>query len=140
MYRTCFSLDIYRTCQNMKIIILIFSCIFNSLMQLYSVHEQKIKGCPHITNNKIIASYLQLVKMMFLPFCHVWMCRKDPGQSIIFISYDYSYFILLASPATEQWITNKCLIGTVATTAASHVVPVKPFLNSNLGDRRKGPL
>ena len=41
VYRTCFSLDIYRTCQNVKIIILIFSCIFNSLMQLYSVHELK---------------------------------------------------------------------------------------------------
>ena len=66
--------------------------------------------------------------MMFLDMYRSVMCEhvENPGQSIIFISYDYSYFILfyfilLPSPLTEQWIINKCLIGTVATTAASQL-------------------
>ena len=43
----------YRTSQNMKINILVFSCIFNSLMQLYSVHEQKSKGAPKSQTIKV---------------------------------------------------------------------------------------
>ena len=46
---------------------------------------------------------------MFLHMYRSVMCEhvENPGQSIIFISYDYSkvilfYFILLALPLTEQ--------------------------------------
>ena len=48
----------------------------------------------------------------------------DPELSLlppIFLVRTLFYFILLASPVTEQWITNKCLIGRGAPTAVSQL-------------------
>ena len=48
----------------------------------------------------------------------------DPELSLlppIFLVRILFYFILLASPVTEQWITNKCLIGRGATTAVNQL-------------------